>query len=151
MKQVELYCDGACSGNPGPGGWGVILIYKGYEKVMSGYEELTTNNRMELCAAINGLKALKEPCEVSLFTDSSYVYNAFSQRWIYAWVKKGWIKADKQPVKNIELWEELLSLTKFHTVTWNKVKGHADNVYNNRCDKLAVEEYKRRIKAGPTS
>ncbi len=144
MKQVTLYCDGACSGNPGPGGWGAILIYKGYEKELSGYDELTTNNRMELLAAINGLKILKEPCEVDIYTDSSYVFNAFSKGWIFSWVKKGWIKADKQPVKNVELWEELLKLSQYHTINWHKVKGHADNDYNNRCDKLAVAEYKSR-------
>ncbi len=144
MKQVTLYCDGACSGNPGPGGWGAILIYKGYEKELSGYDELTTNNRMELLAAINGLKMLKEPCEVDIYTDSSYVFNAFSKGWIFSWVKKNWIKADKQPVKNVELWEELLKLSQYHTVNWHKVKGHADNAYNNRCDKLAVAEYKSR-------
>ena len=144
MKQVTLYCDGACSGNPGPGGWGAILIYKGYEKELSGYDELTTNNRMELLAAINGLKMLKEPCEVDIYTDSSYVFNAFSKGWIFSWVKKGWIKVDKQPVKNVELWEELLKLSKYHTINWHKVKGHANNAYNNRCDKLAVAEYKSR-------
>ena len=144
MKLVDLYCDGACSGNPGPGGWGAILIYKGHEKELSGYQEETTNNQMELLAAIMGLKKLNEPCEVNLFTDSSYVFNAFAQNWIYGWMKNGWHTSKKEPVKNIELWKELLSLSKYHKINWHKVKGHADNEYNNRCDKLATAQYKNR-------
>ncbi len=144
MKLVDLYCDGACSGNPGPGGWGAILIYKGHEKELSGYQEETTNNQMELLAAIMGLKKLNEPCEVNLFTDSSYVFNAFAQNWIYGWMKNGWQTSKKEPVKNIELWKELLSLSKYHKINWHKVKGHADNEYNNRCDKLATAQYKNR-------
>lgn len=145
MKEVELYCDGACSGNPGPGGWGAILIYKGYEKEISGYNADTTNNRMELTAAIMGLKTLKEPCIVELYTDSSYVFNAFAENWITGWIKKGWVTSGKAPVKNKELWEELVSLANYHRINWHKVKGHADNKYNNRCDVLAVEEYKKHI------
>ena len=144
MKRVELYCDGACSNNPGPGGWGAILIYKGHEKVISGFSEETTNNQMELTAAIMGLKKLKEPCEVDLYTDSAYVYNAFSQGWIYSWIKNGWRTSKKEPVKNIELLKELLELSKYHSITWHKVKGHADNEYNNRCDKLATSQYKNK-------
>ena len=144
MKLVDLYCDGACSGNPGPGGWGAILIYKGHEKELSGFQEKTTNNQMELLAAIMGLKKLNEPCEVNLFTDSSYVFNAFAQNWIYGCMKNGWQTSKKEPVKNIELWKELLSLSKYHKINWHKVKGHADNEYNNRCDKLATAQYKNR-------
>lgn len=145
MKKVELYCDGACSGNPGPGGWGAILIYKGFEKELSGYDKETTNNRMELTAAIMGLKKLKEPCEVELYTDSAYVFNAFALNWVYGWIKNGWITASKDPVKNAELWKELVELSRYHRINWHKVKGHADNEYNNRCDKLAVNEYKKNM------
>ena len=147
MKEVTLYCDGACSKNPGPGGWGSILIYKGNEKELSGYCELTTNNQMEITAALNGLKALKEPCKVDIYTDSAYVCNAFLQNWIYGWLKNGWVNSKKEPVKNKELWQELYEMTLFHNVTWHKVKGHADNVYNNRCDKLATTEYKNKLNA----
>ena len=147
MKEVTLYCDGACSKNPGPGGWGSILIYKGNEKELSGYCELTTNNQMEITAALNGLKALKEPCKVDIYTDSAYVCNAFLQNWIYGWLKNGWVNSKKEPVKNKELWQELYEMTLFHNVTWHKVKGHADNVYNNRCDKLATSEYKNKLNA----
>ena len=144
MKEVTLYCDGACSKNPGPGGWGSILIYKGNEKELSGYCELTTNNQMEITAALNGLKALKEPCKVDIYT---YVCNAFLQNWIYGWLKNGWVNSKKEPVKNKELWQELYEMTRFHNVTWHKVKGHADNIYNNRCDKLATTEYKNKLNA----
>ena len=147
MKEVTLYCDGACSKNPGPGGWGSILIYKGNEKELSGYCELTTNNQMEITEALNGLKALKEPCKVDIYTDSAYVCNAFLQNWIYGWLKNGWVNSKKEPVKNKELWHELYEMTLFHNVTWHKVKGHADNVYNNRCDKLATTEYKNKLNA----
>lgn len=147
MKEVTLYCDGACSKNPGPGGWGSILIYKGNEKELSGYCELTTNNQMEITAALNGLKALKEPCKVDIYTDSAYVCNAFLQNWIYGWLKNGWVNSKKEPVKNKELWQELYEMTRFHNVTWHKVKGHADNIYNNRCDKLATTEYKNKLNA----
>lgn len=147
MKEVTLYCDGACSKNPGPGGWGSILIYKGNEKELSGYCELTTNNQMEITAALNGLKALKVPCKVDIYTDSAYVCNAFLQNWIYGWLKNGWVNSKKEPVKNKELWQELYEMTRFHNVTWHKVKGHADNIYNNRCDKLATSEYKNKLNA----
>ncbi|MDR0850403.1 MAG: ribonuclease HI [Christensenellaceae bacterium] len=140
MKQVEIYTDGACSGNPGPGGWCAILLYGKKEKVLSGGERATTNNRMELKGAIEGLSALKEPCAVKLYTDSAYVCNAFLQDWISGWVLNGWRSANKKPVLNQDLWEELLNLTRKHTVRFVKVKGHADNEYNNKCDKIAVKE-----------
>lgn len=137
MEKVTIYTDGACSGNPGPGGWGAVLIYKGTEKELSGSSKDTTNNIMEVTAVIEALKALKFPCEVELYSDSAYVVNCFSQGWIYNWIKKDWHTASGEPVKNKELWQELYSLTKTHKVSFNKVKGHADNKYNNRCDELA--------------
>ena len=140
MKIITLYTDGACSYNPGPGGYGAILMYNGKEKVISGGDPNTTNNRMELTAVIEGLKAIKEPCEVDLYTDSAYVCNAFEQCWITKWIMNGWKGANKKPVLNKELWEELLSLTNYHKVNFHKVKGHADNVYNNRCDQIARSE-----------
>lgn len=143
MKKVEIYTDGACSGNPGDGGYCAILIYKGVEKIISGYEELTTNNRMELLGVISGLKALKENCCVDVYSDSQYVVDAFNQGWIESWVNNGWKNANKKEVKNIDLWKELVDLTKKHNVNFIKVKGHSDNEYNNRCDKIAVEEYKK--------
>lgn len=144
MKNVDLYTDGACSGNPGKGGYGGILIYLGIEKEYSGYEELTTNNRMEIRAVIEGLKLLKEPVNLNIYSDSAYVVNAFLQGWINNWTANNWRTANKKPVQNIELWQELLTLLTPHTVTWNKVKGHADNPYNNRCDKLATGEIAKR-------
>ncbi|MBR3502900.1 MAG: ribonuclease HI [Clostridia bacterium] len=138
MKQVTIYTDGACSGNPGPGGWGAVLIFMGHRREISGFDPSTTNNRMELTAAIAALSALKEPCEVQLYSDSSYLVNAFEQRWLSNWQRKGWIKSDKKPVENKDLWLKLLDLTGVHSVTWNKVKGHADNKENNRCDELAT-------------
>lgn len=140
MKHIDLYTDGSCSGNPGPGGWGAILLYKGLEKELSGGERQTTNNRMELTAAIEGLKALKEPCQVDLYTDSQYLCSAINQHWLENWKKRGWKKADKSPVLNQELWEALDSLLQLHEVTLHWVKGHADNTYNNRCDRLAVAQ-----------
>ncbi|HEY8421448.1 MAG TPA: ribonuclease HI [Thermoclostridium sp.] len=141
MKEVEIYTDGACSGNPGKGGWGVILIYKGIEKELSGFEEQTTNNRMELKAVIEGLKALKEPCSVKLYSDSAYVINAFQQGWIDDWKKNGWSRGEKkEELKNADLWQELDRLIQKHRIQWIKVKGHSDNEYNNRCDKLATGE-----------
>ena len=142
MEKVTIYTDGACSGNPGPGGWGCVLIYGNKEKEMSGAKNDTTNNVMEMTAVINALKALKMPCEVELYSDSAYVVNAFEQGWIYNWLKNGWKTADKKPVKNDDLWKEMYELTKVHKVTFNKVKGHADNEYNNRCDELAREAIK---------
>lgn len=143
MKKVTLYTDGACSGNPGLGGYCAILIYKGIEKVVSGSEIDTTNNRMELKGVIEGLKALKEACEVDLYSDSQYVVSAFTENWIEDWQKKGWKTASKSPVKNVDLWQELLSLYKKHKINFIKVKGHSDNEFNNRCDKIAVNEYKK--------
>ncbi len=137
MEKVVIYTDGACSGNPGPGGWGSILMYKEHKKEISGAQKETTNNIMELTAVIEGLKLLKYPCEVDLYSDSAYVVNAFLQGWIYNWVKNNWKTAGKDPVKNQELWQELYDLTKTHQVTFHKVKGHSDNEYNNRCDELA--------------
>lgn len=145
MKKVEIYTDGACSGNPGNGGYCAILIYNGVEKVISGSELNTTNNRMELKGAIEGLKALKEPCEVDLYSDSQYLTDAFNQGWLTSWQLNGWRNASKKEVKNVELWQELIELTKKHKVNFIKVKGHADNEYNNRCDKIAVNEYKKLI------
>lgn len=137
MEEVIIYTDGACSGNPGPGGWGSILMYKGSKKEISGGKEDTTNNVMELTAVIEGLKLLKFPCKVKLYSDSAYVVNAFIQKWIYGWLKNGWVNSNKEPVKNKELWQELYNLTKVHEVEFIKVKGHSDNEYNNRCDELA--------------
>ena len=137
QKRVILYTDGACSGNPGAGGWGAVLIYNGHERELCGGEPNTTNNRMELMAVIQGLEALKYPCEVEIYSDSAYTVNAFVNGWIYAWAKNGWKKADKKAVLNTDLWQRLLALTKVHKVEFKKVKGHADNEYNNRCDALA--------------
>ena len=136
-KKVILYTDGACSGNPGAGGWGAVLIYNGHERELSGGEPDTTNNRMELMAVIQGLEALKYPCEVEIYSDSAYTVNAFQNGWINSWAKNGWKKADNKAVLNTDLWQRLLALTKIHQVGFNKVKGHADNEYNNRCDALA--------------
>lgn len=143
MKTVTLYTDGACSGNPGPGGWGLILSYNGQEKELSGGERDTTNNRMELSAVIAGLKALKEPCTVELYSDSKYVVDAIEKGWAASWRKKGWIKADKKPALNTDLWGELLELAEKHELHCHWVKGHSENKYNNRCDQLAVAERER--------
>lgn len=137
MEKVIIYTDGACSGNPGPGGWGAILMYGENKREISGGKKQTTNNVMELTAVIEALKLLKFPCQVDLYSDSAYVVNAFLQHWVTNWVKNNWKTADKKEVKNKELWQELLALTKTHNVTFHKVKGHADNEYNNRCDELA--------------
>ena len=138
MKTVTIYTDGACSGNPGPGGWGAILEWNGVEKEISGGAADTTNNRMELIGVIEALSLLKEPCVVELYSDSKYVIDALQKGWVYGWQKKGWIKSDKKPVENRDLWEKLLALTKIHRVTWLKVKGHANNRENNRCDEMAT-------------
>ena len=143
MKKVEIYTDGACSGNPGAGGWGTILVYNGHEKEMSGGEANTTNNRMEMMAVIEGLKALKEPCEVTLTSDSQYVCNAIAKGWAKSWQKNHWIKGDKSPAKNADLWEELLKLLDIHKVTIVWVRGHNGHPYNERCDKLAVEQSRK--------
>jgi len=141
MKYVEIYTDGACSGNPGKGGWGAVLVYKETEKEMSGFEAETTNNRMELTAVIKALEALKEPCRVTLTTDSKYVCDAINKEWLFSWQKNGWRKADKKPALNVDLWEQLLPLLKTHEVTFVWVKGHDGHPYNERCDALAVSEY----------
>lgn len=137
MDKVIIYTDGACSGNPGPGGWGSILMAGTNQKEISGGKKNTTNNIMELTAVIEALKLLKRPCEVDLYSDSAYVVNAFLQDWISGWIKNNWINSSKEEVKNKELWQELVELTKTHKVTFHKVKGHSDNQYNNRCDELA--------------
>lgn len=141
MKTVDLYTDGACSGNPGPGGWGVVLIYKGLKKEMSGGEENTTNNRMELSAAIEGLSALKEPCVVNLYSDSKYLIDGMTKGWARSWRQKGWKKSDGKPALNVELWEKVLELDDYHKINYNWVKGHAGNPNNERCDELAVAFY----------
>ena len=143
MKNVEIYTDGACSGNPGPGGWGAVLKYGNAEKELSGSEKETTNNRMELLAPIQALQRLKEPCFVRVYSDSAYLVNAFRQHWLENWVRRNWIKSDKKPVENRDLWEEILRQTKIHHIEWIKVKGHADNPLNNRCDELATGEIKQ--------
>jgi len=143
MKKVIIYTDGACSGNPGSGGWGAILRHGDNEIELSGYEKNTTNNKMELTAAIEALKKLKFPCEVELFSDSAYLINGFNQYWLKNWKAKGWKTASGDAVKNEELWRELDRLSGVHKITWIKVKGHADNEYNNRCDKLATDEIKK--------
>ena len=143
MKQVTIYTDGACSGNPGPGGWGAILMYRDKKLEISGFEAHTTNNRMELMAPIQALSRLKEPCEVSVYSDSAYLVNAFRQHWLDNWQKRNWLKSDKKPVENQDLWKKLLEYTKIHNIQWFKVKGHADNEHNNRCDELATGEIKQ--------
>ena len=145
MKYIELFTDGACSGNPGPGGWGAVLRYQGREKELCGGEKDTTNNRMELTAAIMGLSALKEPCEVRLVTDSKYVADGITKGWAESWQKNNWRKADKKPALNPDLWEKLLELIKTHDVTIEWVKGHAGHPENERCDRLAVEFYKSKF------
>ncbi len=143
MKNVEIYTDGACSGNPGKGGWGAVLVYGAKEKEISGADADTTNNRMELTAVIEALNALKEPCNVTLTTDSKYVCDAVNKEWVYSWKKNGWKKADKKPALNIDLWEKLLALLDIHNVTFVWVRGHNGHPYNERCDTLAVNEYLR--------
>ncbi len=142
MKSVTIYTDGACSGNPGPGGWGAVLIYGEIEKEISGAMNNTTNNIMEITAVIEALKLLKVECDVKIYSDSAYVVNSFNQGWIYNWMKNNWRTSNKEPVKNKELWIELYNLTKKHKVEFIKVKGHSDNEYNNRCDYLATSAIK---------
>ena len=137
MKQVIIYTDGACSGNPGPGGWGAVLKYGAHERELSGGEASTTNNRMELTAVIEALRLLKEPCVVELYSDSRYVIDALEKRWVYGWKQRGWVKSDKKPALNVDLWEQLLSLIARHEMHYHWVKGHAENEYNNRCDEMA--------------
>ena len=140
LKTVYMYTDGACSGNPGPGGWGTILKYKSTEKRLSGGEKNTTNNRMELTAVIEALSALKKPCQVILTTDSQYVVNSIEKGWVYSWKNKGWRKADGKPALNIDLWEKLLPLLELHKVEFNWIKGHNGHPENERCDEMAVAE-----------
>ena len=142
MKNVIIYTDGACSGSPGPGGWGAILMYNETKKEISGAEKNTTNNIMEITAVLRALKLLKEKCNVKIYSDSAYVVNAFKQGWIYNWRKNNWKTANKEPVKNKELWEELYELVQNHEVEFIKVKGHSDNEFNNRCDFLATSAIK---------
>lgn len=141
MKNVEIYTDGACSGNPGKGGWGAVLVYGERKKELSAGAENTTNNRMELTAVIEALKALREPCRVTLTTDSKYVCDAINKNWLYSWKSNGWKKADKKPTLNVDLWEELLPLLEKHEVEFIWVKGHSGHPYNERCDEMAVSEY----------
>ena len=141
MKEVTIYSDGACSGNPGPGGWGTILVYQGKEKELSAGEEQTTNNRMELLAAIMGLEALKDPCKVTLVSDSKYLCESINQKWVFGWEQNGWRKADKKPALNIDLWERMLIQLRRHEVEVQWIKGHAGHPYNERCDRLAVGAY----------
>ena len=143
MRTVTIYTDGACSGNPGPGGWGAILSYKGTERELSGGAAETTNNRMELTAVIEALRLLKEPCIVELYSDSKYVIDALEKGWARGWQKRGWVKADKKPALNPDLWEQLLALTDTHQVHCHWVKGHAENEKNNRCDQMAVAESRK--------
>lgn len=143
MKLIEMYTDGACSGNPGPGGWGTVLLYGEVKRELSGYMPDTTNNRMEVFAAIQGFSALKQPCKVTMYSDSAYLVNAFNKGWIDNWQKNGWKNSSKQPVENQDLWKMLLIVMRPHDVTLVKVKGHADNAYNNRCDELATGEIKK--------
>ncbi len=146
MKEVTIYTDGACSGNPGPGGWGAVLMYGEHRKEISGGDAHTTNNRMELTGPIEALELLKQPCKVRLYSDSAYLVNAFKQRWIANWQRNGWQTSQKKPVENKELWQRLLELCRTHEVEFIKVKGHADNAENNRCDELAraaIAKYRR--------
>ncbi|MBQ7096375.1 MAG: ribonuclease HI [Clostridia bacterium] len=145
MKKVEIYSDGACSGNPGPGGFGTILVYQGREREISGAEKETTNNRMELMGALAGLEALKEPCQVTLISDSRYLCESISQKWVFQWEQNGWRKKDKKPALNVDLWERILLQLRRHQVEIQWVKGHAGHPYNERCDKLAVAAYKEQI------
>lgn len=143
MKTIILYTDGACSGNPGPGGWAALLMHGDHEKMLSGADPNTTNNRMEMMAVIEGLRALQEPCLVRVHSDSAYIINAFIQGWIDNWIRRGWKKADKKPVENQDLWRDMMQAMERHTVEWVKVKGHSDDVLNQRVDEQAVMESKR--------
>ena len=143
MKKVIIYTDGACSGNPGMGGWGAVLPYGETIVELSGFDKDTTNNKMELTAAVEALSKLKYPCDVELYSDSAYLINGFNQYWLKNWKTKGWKTASGDPVKNEELWKDLDRLASIHNISWIKVKGHADNEYNNKCDKLATDEIKK--------
>lgn len=146
MKKVTIYTDGACSGNPGPGGWGAVLFYKDTMREISGYDPETTNNQMELTAAIKALDMLKVACEIDLYSDSAYLINAFQQGWVVKWQMNGFRTANKKPIQNVELWNELIKFNDMHKINWIKVKGHADNKYNNRCDELATGEIAKNAK-----
>ncbi len=143
LDEIIIYTDGACSGNPGPGGWAALLIWGSKEKVLTGGEADTTNNRMEMRAVIEALEALKRPCHARIHSDSALIINTFKKGWIKSWIERGWKKADKKPVENVDLWQRMLRAMKGHRVTWVKVKGHADDELNNRVDRLAVEESKK--------
>ena len=143
MKSIIIYTDGACSYNPGPGGWGAILMYKDTKKEISGYNPMTTNNQMELTAVIEALLMLKEPCKVQLYSDSAYIINAFNQDWITKWIMNDFKNSKKKPVENMELWKRLINLSNYHQIEWIKVKGHADNPFNNRCDELARQQIEK--------
>lgn len=143
MKKVNIYTDGACKGNPGRGGWGTILVYGAHEKELSGGEVMTTNNRMELMAVISGLEALREPCEVTLTSDSTYVINSITKKWLDGWEKKNWVKSGNTPVPNADLWKRLIEAMKPHTIEWVWVRGHNGHPYNERCDRLAVAAAER--------
>lgn len=144
-KKVKIFTDGACSGNPGPGGWGAVLIYGEHQKEISGFEDNTTNQRMELMAAINALEALKEPCSVELYSDSAYLINAFRQKWLERWQANGWLNSQKKAVENKELWQRLLKLATVHDIKWLKVKGHSGEIFNERCDQLARNAIKQNL------
>lgn len=144
-KPVILYTDGACSGNPGPGGWGALLIWNNHQKEISGGSPNTTNNRMEMRAVIEGLRAIKKPCHVKIHSDSALIVNTFTKNWIKSWQKRGWKKSNKKPVENQDLWKEMLAVMKPHKVEWIKVKGHSDDELNNRVDRLAVKASKMQI------
>ena len=146
MKKVNIYTDGACSGNPGPGGWGAVLVYRGIEKELCGGERETTNNRMELTAVISALSSLKEPCEVELCSDSKYVLDALTKGWAESWRRNGWKKADKKPALNADLWQVLLELVAVHKMTYVWVKGHEGHEYNERCDRMAVAQSQKYAK-----
>lgn len=143
MDEVVIYTDGACSGNPGKGGWGAILMYGDVKKEISGGKLETTNNQMELTAPIEALKLLKRPCKVKIYSDSAYLVNAFKERWLENWKKNGWKTADKKDVKNKDLWQQIDKFCAEHEIQWIKVKGHSDNEFNNRCDELAVSAIKK--------
>lgn len=144
MKEITIYTDGACSGNPGPGGWGAVLLYGENEKCISGFEALTTNNKMELTAAMEALAQIKESCKIFLYSDSAYLINAFNKKWLEKWQKNNWKTSTKEPVENQDLWFRLLELSKQHSIEWIKVKGHTDNEYNNKCDLIAKKEITNR-------
>lgn len=147
MKKIDIYTDGACKGNPGPGGFAAILVYNGVEKTVSGGEKDTTNNRMELSAVVYALEALKEPCEINLYSDSEYFINAMTKGWLRSWISKGWVKSDRKPVLNRDLWERIVFLTSRHSITYIWVKGHAGHEYNERCDRIAVFEAEKLMQA----